>query len=87
MTNEEYQGNQKAVQSGAILSPEQQLRNVAAIVKQYATPARKQNGRSRLPSYSADKHTIAEASLQLAEMIEAYFDGDLAPVEDSEIPY
>ena len=70
-----------------ILTAEQKLRNVAAIVKRYSTPTRTQNGRGRMPSYSVDKHTIAFAALALADLIEAYLDGKLSDEIDDEVPF
>lgn len=71
-----------------LLTPEQKLRNVASIVKRYATPNRLQNGRGKMPSYPVDKHTIASSALQLAEMIEQYLDSKLMPDKvDIEIPF
>ena len=63
-----------------IITPEQQLKNVATIVQRMATPTRLHNGHGRKPSYQDDKHTIASAALQLAEMVLLYHDGELHAV-------
>lgn len=70
-----------------IITPCQQLRNVAAVVTQYATPTRSHNGRGRMPSYSVDKHTIAHAALHLADLVNEYLDGKVKPVPQSDIPF
>lgn len=70
-----------------LLTPEQKLRNVAAVAKRYATPTRQYNGRGRMPSYPVDKHTIAEVALQLAEMIEDYLNGNLQAEIDDGSPF
>lgn len=53
--------------------PEQQMRNVAAVLMRYTEVKRHHNGKGRCATYSADLDTIAQTGRQLAEMVEAYF--------------
>jgi len=56
------------------LTFEQRIRNVASVVHQYTKVTRPHNGRGRMPSYAVDKHTIAGAARQLAEIVLEYLD-------------
>lgn len=70
-----------------ILTPEQKLRNVANLVLKYTTVSRQHNGKGKAPSYSEDKHVIAEAARQLAEDVLVYLDGEAKPSIVDDIPF
>lgn len=67
-------------QPETILSPEDQLRNVARIMLEQSTILRYHNGHGRPATYPANIDAIAGTGRQLAEMILAYLDGDLKPL-------
>lgn len=69
-----------------MLTPEQQLRNVAALILEQTETKRTWNGRGRSSTYAAPAGEIAPTARQLAEMIIQYFDGALAPFE-SDLPF
>lgn len=67
------------------ITPEQRLRNVAACVIRKTTPSRVNIGK-RPDNFQASNQEIADAARQLAEEIQLYLDGKLAPI-DSELPF
>lgn len=69
-----------------MITPEQQLRNVAALLIEQTEVTRTWNGRGRSSTYAAPVGEIAPTARQLAEMITQYLDGALAPVE-SDLPF
>lgn len=72
----------------AALIPEQQLRNVATALLEYTQVTRDYNGRGRPSTYAARVDTIASTGRQLAQMVMAYIDGQLAPVSaDDDCPF
>lgn len=68
------------------INPEQQMRNVAAILRQYTEIKRAYNGKGRAKTYAADIDTIAGTARQLAEMVEQYFNNELQEI-DNELPF
>lgn len=67
----------------AMISPAQQLRNVAQVLLDHTTVVRQHNGRGRCATYAANTDAIAQTGRQLAEMVLAYLDGALAPVPNA----
>ncbi len=68
-----------------MLTPEQQLQNVASLMLEETEVKRQYNGKGRTATYSANVDAIAGTGRQLAEMIIAYLDGKLQPVDESEL--
>lgn len=68
------------------ISPEQQLRNVAAIVIKNTTVTKYHTGQGRSRQYAADADTIADSARQLAEMILRHLDGEL-PAISGDCPF
>jgi hypothetical protein len=66
----------------AQITPEQQLRNVARILKQHTEAKRRYNGRGKPATYAADVDAIATTGRQLADMVEHYLDGQLSSSDD-----
>jgi hypothetical protein len=67
-----------------IITPEEQLTNVANLVKRLTTPTR---SNTRKPdNFATSKEEIADASRQLAEMVLAYLAGELVNQDDG-IPF
>ncbi len=56
------------------LTVEQQMRNVANVLRKYTEVTRSQNGRGRPPTYAARVDTISHTGRQLAEMVLEYLD-------------
>lgn len=75
------------VYTTGVISPKQQLRNVAKLVIERTEPSRESNGRGRMSSYKHSKHEIASTSRQLAEMVLAYLDGELGSLPDDGSPF
>lgn len=70
------------------MTPEQKLHNVAAVVRRYTTVQREHNGKHRCRTYAANVDAIAESARQLAEMIEAYLNGEQSPAEpETNLPF
>jgi hypothetical protein len=69
------------------LTPEQQLRNVAAIAIKHTEITRHYNGRGRCATYAADVDAIASTARQLAEMILQYLDGTRTTIDPSDLPF
>lgn len=65
-----------------MLTPEQQLRNIAALLIEQTEVVRTWNGRGRSSTYAAPLGEIAPTARQLAEMITQYLDGTLVPSDD-----
>ena len=66
------------------ITPEEQLTNVANLVKRLTTPTR--NNTRKPDNFGASKEEIADAGRQLAEMVLAYLAGELVSIDDS-IPF
>ena len=70
-----------------MLTPEQQLRNVARVAMEYTEKTRLSNGKGRTSVYPANKDAIAGTARQLAEMIVLYLDGKLEAIPESDLPF
>lgn len=66
---------------------EQQMRNVASILRQYTEVTRPHNGKGHAPTYAARVDAIAQTGRQLADMVIEYLDKrDSGPFTLLDIP-
>jgi len=65
------------------ISPEQQLRNVAGALLDHTEIESESNGQG----YAATMDVIALTGRQLAEMVIAYLNGDLSPIDAGDLPF
>lgn len=68
-------------------TPEQQLRNVAALLIKQTETKRNYNGKGRSATYAAPLGEIAPTARQLAEMVQQYLDGTLETLDTGELPF
>lgn len=69
-----------AAPAAAVLPPRARLQNVANVLLNHTTVVRPHNGRGRCATYAANVDAIAQTGRQLAELVLAYLEGELAPV-------
>jgi hypothetical protein len=71
-----------------IITPEQQLKNVAQSILEKTEVERPNNGRNQPPTYTGRVDEIALAARHLAQIITLYLDGELKEIiVDEEVPF
>ena len=69
------------------LSPEEQLRNIAATALRLTQVKRSHNGRGRSATYVGNVDAIASTAQHLAKTIVQYLDGELEAIQITDIPF